>query len=432
MKSADFRPSLFLTASLTLLLALGSAPLAGSPVEPILALARKEKSAVLATLKEIVSVESGSTDTEGLEQLAGYLTERLKEAGGKVEVIVPGAEIYRMEDTPEKPGKMVKATFLGTGTGKILLLAHMDTVYLRGTLARQPFRVDGDRAYGLGIADDKQGVALVLHVLALLKSLDFHDYGLLTVLINGDEEISSPASRALLTKLGAEHDTVLSFEGTRVEADKLALATSGIASITLSVQGRGSHSGSAPEKGVNALDELAFQIMQTRNFSEPALGLKMNWTQAHGGVAHNVIPPAASASADVRVQRVADYDRIEQRVREQIKTKLLPESVIQLNFERRRPPLEPTDASRALAKYAQQIYSELGKELVVDEKAEGGGTDAAFAALKAKGPVIERFGLQGYGAHSSENEYVLISSIEPRLYLATRLIMDFSQHKTEK
>ena len=100
-----------------------------------------------------------------------------------------------------------------------------------------------------------------------------------------------------------------------------------------------------------------------------------------------------------------------------------------MNFERRRPPLEATAASHALAKYAREIYAELGKELVVDEIAEGGGTDAAFAALNTKAPVIERFGLQGYGAHSAEAEYVLLDSIEPRLYLLTRLIMDVSQGK---
>jgi glutamate carboxypeptidase len=66
---------------------------------------------------------------------------------------------------------------------------------------------------------------------------------------------------------------------------------------------------------------------------------------------------------------------------------------------------------------------------VVDDKVEGGGTDAAFAALSTKGPVIERFGLQGFGAHSTDDEYVLISSIEPRLYLVTRLIMDVAQGK---
>ena len=82
---------------------------------------------------------------------------------------------------------------------KIMLIAHMDTVYLRGMLAQQPFRIDGNRAYGLGIADDKHGVAVILHTLAMLKWMDFRDYGLLTVLINADEEVSSPGSRATLS-----------------------------------------------------------------------------------------------------------------------------------------------------------------------------------------------------------------------------------------
>ena len=91
---------------------------------------------------------------------------------------------------------MVRATFKGTGTKKIMLIAHMDTVYQIGMLNKQPFRIDGDKAYGLGIADDKQGVAVILHAVAMLKALDFKEYGTLTVLINGDEEISSPGSRA--------------------------------------------------------------------------------------------------------------------------------------------------------------------------------------------------------------------------------------------
>jgi glutamate carboxypeptidase len=113
-------------------------------------------------------------------------------------------------------------------------------------------------------------------------------------------------------------------------------------------------------------------------------------------------------------------------VKERIKNQLLPEAKVDMSFERRRPPLEATAASKALGQHGQQVYKELGKELVVDEVAEGGGTDAAFASLKTKAPVIERFGLQGYGAHTADAEYVLIDSIEPRLYLLTRLIMDVS------
>jgi glutamate carboxypeptidase len=221
----------------------------------------------------------------------------------------------------------------------------MDTVYSRGTLARQPFRTEGNRAYGVGISDDKQGIAVILHTLAILKAIDFRQYGTLTVLINADEEVSSPGSRSLISKLGAEHDATLSFEASRSESDKLALATAGIASVTLKVEGKASHAGSSPEKGVNALYELAHQILQTNDLSDPAIGLKMNWTMALAGRARNMIPPTAQAVADVRVLRVSDYDGIERKVRDRIKKQLLPDAKIEMIFERRRPPLEATPAS---------------------------------------------------------------------------------------
>jgi glutamate carboxypeptidase len=334
-----------------------------------------------------------------------------------------------MEDTPEKAsgiGRMVKATFKGTGTRRIMLMAHMDTVYPAGMAAQQPFRIEGNRAYGLGIADDKQGVALILHTVALLQQLGVKDYGTLTVFINGDEEISSPASRKHIARLGAEHDVVMSFEGSPVFSDKLALATSGIALAAIEVKGRASHAGAAPERGINALYELSHQLLQLRDLSAPERGLKVNWTVSKAGVVRNMIPPTAQAWADIRMIKVTDLAEVEAKVRERIKNKLLPESVVEVKFENRRPPLEATEASRALGAHAQRIYREIGRDLVVDANVEGGGTDAAFAALETKAPVLERFGLLGFGAHSNNAEYVLVDSIQPRLYLATRVVMDIA------
>ena len=409
-----------------------AASAAAAPVEPVNSFAGKEKPALLETLKSLVSIESGSGDRDGLDTISSLIADRLRALGGDVTLIEPAeADIYRMADTPKRIGRMVQARFTGTGTKSILLIAHMDTVYLRGMLAKQPFRIDGNRAYGLGIADDKQGVAVILHSLAMLKAMNFRDYGLITVLINGDEEISSAGSRAMLTKLGSEHDAVLSFEGTRMDSDRLSLTTAGIGAVVLNVTGKASHAGSAPELGRNALYELSHQILQMRDLSEPATGLKLNWTTASAGTNRNVIPAIASAVADVRVLKVSDYDGIEQKVRERIKKHLIPDTKVEMQFERRRPPLEMTAASQALAKHGQTIYAELGHTLVVGDVAEGGGTDAAFAALKAKGPVIERFGLRGFGSHSNDAEYVDIDSIEPRLYLATRMIMDFARGKRD-
>ena len=114
-------------------------------------------------------------------------------------------------------------------------------------------------------------------------------------------------------------------------------------------------------------------------------------------------------------------------MRERIRNRLIPDTTVDVSFERRRPPLEVNDASRALAAHAQAIYRETGRTLRVTDRAAGGGTDAAFAALETDAPVIEGFGLIGFGAHSNAHEYVELESIAPRLYLLVRMVMDVAQ-----
>ncbi|HEY3633666.1 MAG TPA: M20/M25/M40 family metallo-hydrolase [Caldimonas sp.] len=401
--------------------------LQAAPVPAVQDLAHQEQQPLLDTLRDLVLIESGSGDVEGLAKIAALIADRLRQLGGKVEVLEP-VDVYRMQDTPAKTGAMVRAEWQGTGTKKVLLIAHMDTVYLRGMLKDQPFRVDGDRAYGLGIADDKQGIALILHTVAMLNKLGFKDYATLTVLVNGDEEISSPGSRSTISLVASTQDAVFSFEGSGSDGG-LRLATSGIGSAYLTVEGRSSHAGARPEGGINALYELAHQILQLKDLSQNDKGLKLNWTVAQAGTNRNVIPARATAQADARALRVADFDQLQAALQHRVQSKLLPDAKVQLKFEVRRPPLEPTVASRRLAARGQAIYDELGMPMQIAEVATGGGTDAAFAALQTRGAVVEGFGLSGFGAHSNDAEYVQIGSIVPRLYLATRLVMDIGQDK---
>ncbi|MBT8609460.1 M20/M25/M40 family metallo-hydrolase [Polynucleobacter paneuropaeus] len=400
-----------------------------APQEPTYTVVEKQQKPYLATLRDLVSIESGSRDREGLDKISQLIFSRLKALGGQVEFIEPDGKMYRMHDTPEKPGRMVKAEFKGAGSKKILLIAHMDTVYLKGMLAKQPFRIDGDRAYGLGISDDKQGIALILHVIDSLKKLKFNEYGKITVLINGDEEISSPAARAYFAKLGAEHDATFSCEASQAKSDRIALTTAGIAAVNLNITGKASHAGSAPELGRNALDELSFQIQQMRNLSNPKEGIKMNWTLASAGTNRNVIPAVAFATADVRVMKQDDFDVVEKEVRARAQTQQTPDTKVDIGFERRRPPLVTSPQSLQMAEYAKKVYAELGRDLVLGTVAAGGGTDAAFAAQDTQNPVIESMGVQGFGAHSNDDEYILVSSITPRMYLLSRLIMDISKGK---
>lgn len=425
MPHLNAAPSLVRPLIASLSLAFAAAVAHAAPVADVHALAQKEQQPLLDTLRDLVHIESGSKDIEGLNQIAERIASQLKQLGGTVEVLQTN-DVYRLDDTPEKVGPAVQAVFKGTGSKKILLIAHMDTVYLKGMLKAQPFRIEGDKAYGLGISDDKQGVALILHTVALLQKLNFKDYGTLTVLINGDEEISSPGWRSTITRVGSEQDVVFSFEGGGTDGT-LRLATSGIGAAYITVQGKASHAGAKPEDGVNALYELSHQLLQMKDLSKTDEGLKLNWTVSKAGTNRNVIPAEATAQADARALKVADFDGLEKALQDKIKTKLIPASKVDVKFEVRRPPLEASEASRRVAGYGKVIYQELGLPLSVVEKATGGGTDAAFAALKTKGAVVEGMGLSGYGAHSNDAEYVQVNTIVPRLYLATRMIMDISK-----
>ena len=207
------------------------------PVEQVQSLARTERPALLETLKSLVSIESGSRDIEGLDRIAQLIAGRLKELGGQVELVEP-FDIYKMEDTPEQIGKMVRATFTGTGTKKILLLAHMDTVYPRGMLAKQPFthqgrprlwrrhrrRQAGHRGHH---AHHRHAQGDELPRLRHAHRADQRRRGdQLARVAQPDHPAWRRARRGVLGRRLAR------------ESDKLALATAGIASVTLTVQGR--------------------------------------------------------------------------------------------------------------------------------------------------------------------------------------------------
>src|SRR5258706_8849989 len=167
----------------------------------LVAAAKAAQPAVIESLKDMVAIESGSANVAGLNRMADYVERRLKAAGAQTE---------RIKVTRGPGASILKATFTGSGRKRILMLGHMDTVYLEGILATQPYKVDGNKLYGPGIADDKGGLAVILHSLEILKAAGRRDYAQLTVLINPDEEICSVGTGGMIAQLASEHDVVSS------------------------------------------------------------------------------------------------------------------------------------------------------------------------------------------------------------------------------
>ena len=386
------------------------------------AAAEQAQPALIETLRDMVMIESGSGDVEGLAKMGDFTETRLKALGAKTE---------RRKTTAGAGADIVIGTFEGTGARKLMLIAHMDTVYQRGILASQPYRVDGNRIYGPGIADDKGGIAVILHALKILNDAGWRDYARLTVLFNPDEEVGSIGSGEIIAELADQHDVVLSCEPTAAAPvarnDALLLGASGTATGTMEVKGKASHAGAAPQLGRNALIELAHQLLQTQDIAKSIPGTQLNWTTAKAGTVRNQIPDQAVAGADIRLTVPDGVQKLQAALDEKIKNRLIPDSEVTMKIEPGRPPFVASDRGRALANEGQAIYAEIGRTLDIVEMT-GGATDASFANRSGKAVVVESFGLAGFGYHAHD-EYIDTGSIVPRLYLMTRMLKELGKRK---
>lgn len=389
--------------------------------EKLLAAARAAQPAVIESLREMVLIESGSQDAAGLTRMADHVEGRLRALGARTERLPAGVG----------PGEMVKGTFTGSGKRHFMLIAHMDTVYGKGILATEPFRQDGNRLYGPGIADDKGGIAVILHTLAILRDAGWKDYASLTVLFNPDEEVGSAGSGETLARLGEMQDVVLSYEPTAAKAvakdEGVLLMAAGTATVRMAVKGRASHAGAAPDQGRNALIELSYQLLQTQDIARDIAGAQLNWTTAQAGEVRNQIPEKAEAGADVRLLAPGAADKLLAALQAKVaSSRRVPDTETTVSMAVGRPPYVAGDKGMALARKAQAIYAELdGRKLLLHPRS-GGGTDAGYAGRSGKPAVLESLGLAGWGYHAKD-EYIEIDSIVPRLYLSARLLNDLAR-----
>lgn len=375
-----------------------------------------QKPATVETLRTIVLMETPTSDPGRMTELGELMATRLEVLGAKVE---------RVAAASGAKSNIIIGRFKGTGKARILLMAHMDTIYPVGTLAKRPFRIEGSKAYGPGIADDKGGVAVILHTLEVLKVRGFSKYGEIVVMFNPDEESGSAASAATIIALAQASDVVFSFEPTMVGTEFLTLATSGGGLTTVTVKGQAAHAGAEPERGRNALVEAASIVLKTRDLDDPAAGVRFNWTVMSSGAIRNQIPDSASLSADTRHLSPVERDKKLAILSERLKTPTVAGTTATMTYREGRPSYWADVASKVWINRAVGIYAEIGSKLEIIPST-GAGTDAGFAQKSGK-PIVEGLGLPGFGFHSSQEEYVDLDRIPARIYLASRMIMEASR-----
>ena len=362
-------------------------------------------------LKEIVNIDSGTGDIEGNNRVLAVLTPHLTALGAQVRRVPAEA--------PDLPDNLV-ASLKGTGKGRVLLIAHVDTVFGPGVAAKRPFRIEGARAYGPGVSDEKAGVVNAVMALKVLRDVGFQNFATITLLLETSEERGSSGTQKLIRALAREHDVEFNLEPGD-PPDNLTVWRKGSARIHIRVKGRPAHAGVAPQDGRSAALELIHQITSlSKDFPTTGDGTTVNLTVMKAGERTNIIPDAAEAIYSARYRQPKDLEQIVARFREAAKVTSVPDTSAEIYLDSGLPPLIQDNDVNALADRARKIYAELGK--TIGASGNGGASESAIAQSVGT-PALDGLGWVGGDFHT-DNEWVDLNSVAPRLYLLTRLIMD--------
>ncbi|SAM35708.1 M20/M25/M40 family metallo-hydrolase [Pseudomonas sp. 1 R 17] len=403
-------PRTLLAAALALSFALPA--YSAEPHRQIQADAEQYKAPALKLLERLVNIDSGSGYGPGLTQVSDIAVDELKQLGFTIE---------RVPDAAANSSHVI-ATLKGNGKAKILLMAHMDTVFKEGSAAERPFHIKDGRAYGPGVMDDKGGIVAGIYALKVLKNQGFKDYAQITFLLDASEETGSDIASELIRNTAKAHDVTLNLEPGR-PADGLVVWRKGSATAVVEVKGKAAHAGVAPELGRNAAMEAAHQILQLGKLGDEEKKTTINFTVIKAGDRTNVIPDQATAKADVRAALPEEFDRIEKDLVRVSANKLIPETEVTTTLKRGLPPMPQTPESDKLVAIAQGIYGELGKKLTIE--GSGGAADASLSAGVGT-PTLDGFGIVGGNIHTPQ-EYAEVESVAPRIYLLSRMIMELSK-----
>jgi glutamate carboxypeptidase len=298
---------------------------------------------------------------------------------------------------------------------QLLVLGHYDTVYPSGTLSKMPFRVKAGKAYGPGIFDMKGGIVQALFALDALVESRIPFSKRIVFVWTSDEEIGSESSRKLIEAEASRSDGVFVLEPSLGPRGLIKTSRKGVGEAKLLVHGRASHAGLAPEKGVNAIHELAAQISRIEKWNDPRRGVSVNADIISGGSRANVIADEAEATLDLRAWKIADMKSVEKRLH--FLKPIHHGAKLELRGGFDRPPLERKH-SAALFTHAKSLAKQMG--LSLGEAAAGGGSDGNFTAALGI-PTLDGLGAVGDGAHSPD-EHIVVNSLPQRAALLAALL----------
>jgi glutamate carboxypeptidase len=363
---------------------------------------------MIALLVELCEIESPTTDKAAVDRMAWRVAEELESLGADLiwhprEVVGDIIEAHWHADAPGKP---------------LLFVCHMDTVHPIGMLARLPIRREGDKLYGPGTYDEKGGIVAMLAALRGLQDMDVFPKRPMIALMTTDEETGSEHSRPLIEKHAREAALTLVMESCLPDG-ATKTQRKGIGNFSVRTYGVSAHAGGAHEAGVNAIEEMAHQILALQALTDYKVGRTVSVNLISGGTRTNVIPDSCEAIVDARALTHDAMDRLGADI---LSLKpVLKGARVEISGSFDRPPLERNALMVETFTRAQSIGEKYGLSLF--EGISGGGSDGNFTAAVGAA-TLDGIGPIGDGAHS-ENEFIFVDGLVTSATLLAGILLEW-------
>lgn len=366
---------------------------------------KSRKGEMLNMLKELVQLESPSTDKKAVNKCSSFLVQELKKNGAKV-TRYPQEEIGDIY-VAEYPAKKTKER-----KEQILLLSHIDTVWPVGKIDEMPFYLTENKLSGPGVLDMKAGIVMAASALKTLNDLNIIPDKKIVLFVNSAEEIGHKNAYEIIQKLAKKSALVLCLEPA-IPGGALKIQRKGRMVICLTATGKSAHAGD-PEKGVSAIEELMLQCLKLKNIRTK--DTSVNIGVIDGGEKANIVPENASAVLDLRFWKNEQKEKALDFFRNL--TPQLKGAKIKYKIESLTPPMEQTKGSLKLLNEVKEIADSLN--LTIETGKAGGGSDASIAS-NMRVPTLDGLGPDGEGMHA-EHEHLLLPSLIERTAFLTELL----------
>ena len=376
-----------------------------SPVSSYLA---SREAALFDLLERLVCVQSGSTNTQGVNRVADIIESEFAEGT---------MSCQRIAQRQWGDHLVMRTPAAKTGDRQVLVVGHMDTVFPADT-SFTDYREDGTQAYGPGVIDMKGGLVAGIFAVKALEQAGLLASIPLTFVFNSDEEVGSPGSRDLIRNEARRSVFAFVLEAAGNQGE-VVTGRKGNVSFTVTTRGVLGHAAFAGSDKSSAILEMAHHVLSLEALNDPDTGISVNVGTIRGGIGANTVPPDAVAELDVRFRRAEDADTVQRRIRRILERRMTPHGETSFTIRSSRPAM-PEEANLPLFEAVQKTARRLG--FAIEKEFRTGVSDANLVA-EERVPVLDGLGPAG-GRDHSPDEYLIKDTLLPRTQLLAEAILD--------